>query len=61
MKEQVIKFYTFYHFAIGRGVNLPHKNNRNNFSGVYLLRRREKTASMSNLVLASNQKVSSFF
>lgn len=34
MTKQVIKSYRFYHFAIGRGVNLRHKNNRNNFSGV---------------------------
>ena len=61
MTEQLIIWYKYYYFDIRRGVNLLHKNGHNNFSGVYLLRRREKTASVSNLVLASNLKVSSFF
>ena len=61
MTEQLIIWYKYYYFDIRRGVNLLHKNDHNNFSGVYLLRRREKTARVSNLVLASNLKVSSFF
>lgn len=60
MTEQ-LNWYKFYYFDIRWGVNLLHKNDHNNFSGVSLLRRREKTASVANHVLASNLKVSSFF